>query len=162
MLKIQIWKENEILRKVSDKIKISEFKKYVKLWEKMIKHIKNSEHGWVWLAAPQIWENKRLIVVSLLKDRDDEEFTTLMMINPEITNHSDNIEKDIEWCLSLPWEKWKVSRFFQIKLNFIWKDLKEKILILEWLSARIIQHEIDHLDWILFTDRIKESKILVK
>ena len=157
MLHIETWKENKILRKVSEKIKHSEIKKYVKLWKEMMKYIKDPENGWVWLAAPQVWHNVRLIIVSLLKDRDDENFSSIMMINPEIIEHSNNTEKDIEWCLSVPWEKGKVSRFVKIKLKYIDEKAKEKILYLDTLSARIVQHEIDHLNWILFTDRLNNN-----
>ena len=124
----------------------------------MVKYIKNPEHWGVWLAAPQIWHNKRLIVVSLLKDWDSEEsFKTIMMINPVITDHSESKNEDIEWCLSVPWEKGKVARFSEIKLKYIDEKGKEKILYLKWLSARIVQHEVDHLNWLLFTDRLNDN-----
>ena len=161
MLHIETWKENKILRKVSEKIKHSDIKKYVKLGKEMMKYIKDPDNGWVWLAAPQVWHNVRLIIVSLLKDRDDENFSTLMMINPEILEHSNDTEKDIEWCLSVPWEKWKVSRYTKIKLKYIDEKSKEKTLYLDTLSARIIQHEIDHLDWILFTDKLAWNSLEV-
>jgi peptide deformylase len=154
MLKIETWKNNEILRAISEEIKKSELKEYIKLWEEMIKYIKNPKNWWIWLAAPQIWYNKRLIVVSLLKDREDESFKTVMMINPKIVDHSDKKVLDTEWCLSVPWEKWKVKRYNEIKLKYIDDKWKENKIILEWLRARIVQHEIDHLDWILFTDRL--------
>jgi peptide deformylase len=152
MLKIETWEENPILRKVAEKINDKDFKKYVKLWKEMVKHIKDPENWWVWLAAPQVGYSVRLIVVSLLKDREDENFKTLMMINPEIEEHSDETNCDTEWCLSIPWEKWDVERFNKIKLTFLDEKKSKKTLILEWLSARIVQHEIDHLDGKLFTD----------
>ena len=159
MLHIETWKENEILRKVSEKIKNYDIKKYIKLGKEMMKYIKDPDNWWVWLAAPQVWHNVRLIIVSLLKDRDDENFSTLMMINPEILEYSNDTEKDIEWCLSVPWIKWKVSRYTKIKLKYIDEKSKEKTLYLDTLSARIIQHEIDHLNWVLFTDRL-DSKLI--
>ena len=154
MLKIETWKDNKILRTISEPIKHSEIKKYKHLWADMMKYIKNPKHGGIWLAAPQVWYNKRLIVVSLLKDREDESFKTIIMINPEILKHSN--EKDInnEWCLSLPKEKWRVERYHKIKLKYLDEKWKENKLVLEWLRARIVQHEIDHLDWILFTDKL--------
>ncbi len=154
MLNIEIWKKNKILRKVSIKIKKDDIKKYVKIGKEMIKYIKNPENWWIWLAAPQVGYNIRLIVVSLLKDRDDENFSTIMMINPEIIEHSTSMEKETEGCLSLPWEKGKVSRYIEIKLKYTDEKAKEKILYLNHLSSRIVQHEIDHLDWILFIDRL--------
>lgn len=154
MLKVETWNDNNILRTVSEDIKIFEFKKYVKLGQEMIKYIKNPKHWGVWLAAPQIWHNKRLIVVSLLKDWDSEEsFKTIMMINPVITDHSESKNEDVEWCLSVPWKKWKVLRYDNIKVIYQNEKWHEKTLILEWLRARIVQHEVDHLDWVLFIDK---------
>jgi len=156
MFHIETWLNNQILRTVSEEIKLSEIKKYVKIWNEMIKYIKEPKNSWVWLALPQIGENKRLIVVSLLKDREDESFKTIMMINPVILEHSDKKVSDKEWCLSVPWEKWKVKRYQTIKLKYVDEKWKTNTIILEWLRARIVQHEIDHLDWILFVDRLEE------
>lgn len=154
MLKIETWKQNEILRTKSQEIKVSEMNTYIKLGKEMIKYIKNPDNRWVWLAAPQIGHNVRLIVVSLLKDRDDENFSTVMMINPKIIEHSKECEVEWEWCLSVPWEKWDVERFSRLKLSYIDENKKEKIILLSGVSARIVQHEIDHLDGILFTDKV--------
>ncbi len=154
MLKVQTWINNEILREKSEKIKINEIKKYEKLGNEMIKYIKNPNNGWVGLAAPQVWVNKRLIIVSLLRDRDDEDFKTIMMINPEILEHSETKDKEEEWCLSVPGAKWKVERYLTIKLKYLDNKWKEKALRLQGLSARIVQHEIDHIDWVLFVDKL--------
>jgi peptide deformylase len=159
MLHIEIWKENKILRTISTKIESKEIKKYSKIGLEMKKYIKNPKNWWVWLAAPQVWYNKRLIIVSLLKDWDDEDFPTIMMINPEILDNSSEKEKATEWCLSVPKEKWEVARYIEIKLQYLDEKWKTKILILEWLSSRIVQHEIDHLDWILFTDKLEKKTI---
>ena len=154
MLKVETWINNEILRENSEKIKLSEIKKYEKLGWEMIKYIKDPENGWVGLAAPQIGVNKRLIVVSLLKDRDDEDFKTIMMLNPEILEHSETTDKEEEWCLSVPGAKWKVERYLTIKLSYLDNKGKQKILRLNGLSARIVQHEIDHINWVLFVDKL--------
>lgn len=156
MLKIETWNENPILRRVADKITDKNFNEAIKLGREMLKYIKDPENGWVWLAAPQVWHSIRLIIVSLLKDREDENFKTLMMINPEIIEHSNNTECDSEGCLSIPGEKWDVPRYKTIKLSYIDEKKSKKTLILEWLSARIVQHEIDHLDGKLFTDYLNK------
>ncbi len=157
MLKIETWKDNEILRKISEEVEASEVKKYLKLWKDMIKYLKDPDNNWVWLAAPQVWVNKRMIAVSLFKEDDDESYATIMMINPKIMEHSDTTEIDEEWCLSIPWEKGKVCRYSEIKLKFLDMKWKEKTLILNWLNARIVQHEIDHLNGVLFTDKIAKD-----
>lgn len=156
MLKIETGKQNEILRTISEEIKSQELSTYIKLGKEMIKYIKNPDNRWVWLAAPQVWYNKRLIVVSLLKNRDDENFQTVMMINPEILEHSTECEIEWEWCLSVPGENGEVERFLSIKLRYIDENKKQRIILLSWVSARIVQHEIDHLNGILFTDKTKK------
>lgn len=153
-MKIETWENNEILRKISDKISKDEIKKYVAIWKEMIKYIKNPKNLWVWLARPQIWINKRLIVVSLLKDREDETFQTIMMFNPEILEFSSETNLENEWCLSVPETRWKVERSNNIKISFLDEKWIEKVLKLNWVRARIVQHEIDHLNWVLFTDRV--------
>lgn len=158
MLNIEQWEKNTILRTVSEKIKKKDLKKYIKLAKEMLKYIKNPDNWGVGLAAPQVGYNKRLIIVSLLKDWEDESYPTIIMINPEILNHSDDKQISDEGCLSLPWETWKVPRYKSIKLKYFDEKFNEKILKLDWLKSNIVQHEIDHLDWILFTDRIKEAE----
>lgn len=156
MLKIETWENNEILRTIAKEVKPNELNNAIKLWKEMLKYIKNPKNAWVWLAAPQVWHSLRVIIVSLLKDREDENFKTVIMINPEILEHSENTCSEEEWCLSLPWKKGNVERFDSIKLSYTDEKKSKKILILKGLSARIVQHEIDHLNWILFTDYLKK------
>ncbi len=156
MFEIQTGKDNPILRAVSEPIKKSEWKQYAKLGEKMVKYIKEPDHAGVGLAAPQIWENKRIIVVSLLKNWDDEQFPTLMMLNPEIVEASEETYDEIEeGCLSLPTTpKGYVSRHKDIKLRYFDEKGKEKTLRLSGLASVIVQHEIDHLDGVLYIDKL--------
>lgn len=155
MFKIETWENNPILRTPAKKVLDKDFKRTVKLGKDMIKYIKNPENLWVWLAAPQIWIWINLVVVSMLKDRDDENFKTIMLINPKILEYSKETDIEIEWCLSIPWKKWKVERPIKIKLTFQDEKNTTKILILEWLQARIIQHELDHINGKLFIDYLK-------
>ena len=161
-LKVEIWKNNEILRAVSQEIKANEINKYSKIWEEMVKFVKNSSNWWVWLAAPQIWISKRLICVSLLKSYNDDNFKTIFMINPKIIEKWEKLIIDEEWCLSVPGEIWKVERYDEIKLFFLDMKARENILFLKWISSRIVQHEIDHLDWILFIDKIAKKEVIDK
>jgi peptide deformylase len=86
---------------------------------------------------------------------------TIPMINPEIISHSDETEFGEEGCLSLPGKWGQVERYREILVQFKdWKGEK-RVLKLEGFNARIVQHEIDHLDGILFTDYLKaEDNIL--
>ncbi|QFR39765.1 peptide deformylase [Candidatus Gracilibacteria bacterium 28_42_T64] len=154
MLHIETGTNNQVLRKVSDQVKQSEIKKIEKLGNQMIKYVKNPDNNGVGLAAPQVGVNKRLIVVSLLKDRDDEDFKTIMMINPEILTHSDNMDKEEEGCLSIPGMKGNVERYHTIKLKYLDGKGKDRVLLLEGVSSRIVQHEIDHINGVLFVDKL--------
>jgi peptide deformylase len=160
--KIETGEENEILRTISDPIRNDEIRKYRSLAEDMVKHIKNPDNGGIGLAAPQVWVNKRLIVVSLMHDYEDENYRTIAMINPEIIEHSEDTCSDTEWCLSVPGETGDVERWSAVKVSFLDIDGKKYVMKLSDLAARIVQHEIDHLDGVLFTDRLEENILLKK
>lgn len=160
-MNIEIGKNNEILRTISTPIDKNKYNSYVKLGKEMIKYIKNPDNWWVWLAAPQVGHNKRLIVASLPKDWDDESYPTIIMMNPEIIEHSEKKVLCEEWCLSLPQETGKVLRYTSIKMKYHDEKFNKKTLLLQWLQANIIQHEIDHLDWILFTDKIEKNTLFM-
>lgn len=152
---LEIGENNKILRTISTPIQLHELHKYRSLEKDMVKYIKNPKNRWVWLAAPQIGINKRLIVVSLLNDYQDDSYRTIAMINPEILSHSQETSIDEEWCLSLPGVHGNVRRYDQIKVQFIDIFWKKYILDLVGLSARVVQHEVDHIDGILFIDKLE-------
>ena len=161
-LKIETWDDNEILRTKSEIIKTQELKQYRSLAEDMVKHIKNPDNGGVGLAAPQVGVNKRLIVVSLMQDYEDEGYRTIAMINPEIIEHSSETCTDTEGCLSVPGESGEVTRYNWVKVTFLDPEGRKYAMKLENLAARIVQHEIDHLNGVLFTDKVEEKVVLQK
>ncbi len=158
MTKFQIeqWDTNSILRAVSQPVQDNEIRKYKSIAQDMIKYIKNPDNKWVGLAAPQIGISKRLIVVSLMNSYDDEIYRTIAMFNPVILEHSSDTCTDTEWCLSVPGETGDVKRWRTVRITFMDIEGRKQILSLENLAARIVQHEIDHLDGVLFTDKIEE------
>jgi len=155
MFKIETWENNPILRKVGEKITEKNYKEAIKLGKKMLKYIKDPDNWGIGLAAPQIGQSLKLVVLWLPKTREDENFKYHMMINPEILEYSKEKEFDEEWCLSVPWVKWKVERPKKIKVSYQDEKSSKKTLILEWLQARIVQHELDHINWKLFIDYLK-------
>ena len=136
---------NPILRKKSieinkNKINSKEMKEFcANMSETMIK-----KDG-VGLAAPQVGKNIRFIVVNI-------ENKITCMINPVITKKSWAKEFGEEGCLSVPDTFGKVKRHKKIKCLYYDNNGKKQIISAEKLTARIIQHEIDHLDGILFID----------
>jgi peptide deformylase len=143
---------NPILRKKSDEINTKELlKKEMKELLLDMEETMNEKDG-AGLAAPQIGKNIRLIVIS-------HEKKTIFLINPVITKKSWARKIEEEGCLSVVNEKGEiiyapVSR--HKKINCIYLDEKgnKKTLAAENMLARVIQHEIDHLDGILFIDRL--------
>lgn len=104
------------------------------------------------LAAPQVNLGRRIIVV----DPGDDARHKIALINPEITGSSDITEPYEEGCLSLPGLNADVVRPAEICLTAV--NLKGKKVEIEagGIMARVIQHEIDHLNGILFIDRIEK------
>lgn len=106
----------------------------------------------VGLAAPQIDISQRVIVVEYAEE-EDEKPKSFAVINPEIIKTSEETELGIEGCLSIPNLVGEVERFSAVVVKGLNKQGKPiKIKSSGWL-ARIFQHEIDHLEGILFTDR---------
>lgn len=162
MLYIETWKNNPILRTICDPIRKNEWKQYVQLGREMRNYIKDPVNAWVGLAAPQIWVTKRVIVASLIHDWKEKHFSTVIMINPEILEASSETICDIEeGCLSLPKsKKGYVKRHKDIKVLYHDESMKKRILRLSWLASVIVQHEIDHLNGILYIDKlIPEKKV---
>jgi len=109
------------------------------------------------LAAPQVGVPFRLIVVDTEWNREDGERNPLILVNPEISEH----EGEITWtegCLSVPDFEAEVERSQRVRL--VAQDLEgqEVDIIADELSAVCFQHEVDHLDGVLFIDRISRLK----
>src|SRR3954447_12959481 len=116
-------------------------------------------HG-VGLAAPQVHEPVRLFVASLdtgdaSPDEDPEEPELVVVINPEITVVGSDIVDDWEGCLSIPDIRGRVPRAREIKVRALDRDGNRVELSAQDYRARVIQHETDHLDGILFFDRMR-------
>ena len=117
----------------------------------------------VGIAAPQISQPYRLfIVASHPNDRYPHAPTMppTAMVNPRILHHDREIVKDWEGCLSVPNVRGLVPRYQTIEVEYTTRQGETKHEILTGFIARIFQHELDHLDGILFTDRVKNSEDL--
>ncbi|MBN1879528.1 peptide deformylase [bacterium] len=108
------------------------------------------------LAAPQVGVSLRMIIVTY--GIDVEKPDPRVIINPEIIWHSDEMESAEEGCLSVPDETGFVPRWSEIRIRGMTLDGDEfEELLIGW-TARIFQHETDHLDGILFVDRLSFLK----
>src|SRR5689334_2593830 len=115
-------------------------------------------HG-VGLAAPQIHEGLRLFV-ALLDEEPDKDSEAIAVINPEITPNSDATEDGWEGCLSIPDIRGMVPRFSDITVRALDRDGRATELRLKDFPARVAQHETDHLDGVLFFDRMASMQSL--
>ena len=139
-------KKSERLEKVDSNIK--------KLMDDMLETMYGAPG--IGLAAVQVGILKRLVVIDISKD--NEKKNPLFLINPELTFKSKNISSYEEGCLSLPGQFAEVERPAECHLNYIDYHGKEKKLKADGLLATCIQHEIDHLNGILFIDYLSKLK----
>ena len=115
------------------------------------------------LAAIQVGVPKRAIVIDLT--RNDEKKNPLYFVNPEIISNSDKHGTYEEGCLSVPGQFAEINRPDKCKVKYLDYNGKEQILEAQGLLATCIQHEIDHLEGILFIDylsKLKKSMIVKK
>lgn len=143
--------DNTILRTVSKRVaKVTpEIRKFAQEMTKTM----FAENG-VGIAAPQCGRNIRMAIVRLNPGEKNE--IVFPIINPEIISPSEEMEDGEEGCLSLRGFWGKVMRHSHLLLRFTNIKGQDQSLLLEHFNARIIQHEVDHLDGKLFIDRAHE------
>lgn len=114
------------------------------------------EANGVGLAATQVGVLKQLLVVDLSGD-DENESNPIAIINPEILEEDGELEME-EGCLSIPDIREPVTRAQKIRLRYNDPSMKLKVLETDGLLARVIQHEMDHLNGVLFVDHLSAAK----
>jgi peptide deformylase len=115
-------------------------------------------HG-VGLAAPQVHEDVR-VFVGLLEEEPGAKSEAVALINPEITPEGPDRQDGWEGCLSIPDIRGMVPRFTSIIVKALDRDGRAVELRLKNFAARVAQHETDHLDGILFFDRMTSMQSL--
>ncbi len=147
--------KNKLIRKKSLEVKNIDNK--VKEIIESVNYVMNTYNG-IGFAAIQIGILKRIIAIDLTKNQDDKLIKPIKinLINPVILSKSERQEYATEGCLSVPGRQGKVERHFWVEVEgytlgggYFHKKLYE-------LAARVVQHEIDHLDGILFIDKLKK------
>ena len=120
-----------------------------------------NEYQGVGLAAPQVHESIRLFVAGFApggddddEDEEQERVPQMALINPEITPATEELVEDWEGCLSIPDLRGRVPRARQIVVRALDRRGKPVELRASGFTARVIQHETDHLDGVLFLDRM--------
>ena len=122
------------------------------------------EYQGIGLAGPQVHEPLRLFIAGLQEDaRSDDDDPTIVpvaIVNPEIVPIGSDMATDWEGCLSIPDIRGKVPRYKRVKVRAFDREGTRIELQLADLAARVVQHENDHLDGVLFFDRMKGFETL--
>jgi peptide deformylase len=151
--------DNPVLRKKARPIKTFD-EGLQTLIEDMIETMR--EANGVGLAGPQVNQSLRLAVVETLPDYDEEgnaiegSRDLIVLVNPEIVWDSKETIEGIEGCLSIPGWVGEVARHESIRVRALDRYGKKIRLRLNEWTARIVQHEIDHLDGVLYIDRLTD------
>lgn len=113
-------------------------------------------HNGVGLAAPQIAVSQRVTVIDV--ERKDDKPKLIELVNPTIVELSDQIVEGDEGCLSFPGESEQVNRPQQVRVKAFDRHGKSFEIETQGLLSRALQHEIDHLDGVLFIDKLSRIK----
>jgi peptide deformylase len=117
-----------------------------------------NEYQGVGLAAPQVHEGLRLFVAGF--EEPEQRVPLITAINPEIVAVGRDMDEDWEGCLSIPDVRGRVPRHRVVQLRALDRRGKRFELTLEGFAARVVQHETDHLNGVLFLDRMKSFESL--
>lgn len=147
---------DKILRKKVEKVNEIDIKT-IELIKDMFETMRNA-HG-IGLAANQVGADKAIFIVDVSVIEGLEDIKPMVFINPEIIEFSDEEIEIEEGCLSIPDIRANVCRAKEIVIRYHDADLVEKELKADELLARVIQHEFDHLNGILFIDKIEEEEL---
>ena len=154
-----------ILRNKTKDIPINEIKSEntQKIIEKMIKTMR--KHNGAGLAANQIYEPIRICIIEVLDNPRYKHLNTIpfkVLINPKVIIKKDTATfNSYEGCLSVPNLRGKVKRYNTINVTYYTMDAKKITEDIKGLESIVYQHEIDHLDGYLFTDKVEDNSTLV-
>ncbi len=147
---------NPVLRQKTKKIENID-DKLIEIINDMFETMYNADG--IGLAANQVGLDISLFVMdSAAKSDDDSNYYPIVLINPEIISSSEEKSFYQEGCLSIPKVYEDVERPKEIEVKYYDQNMKEVITTLNALQARIFQHELDHLNGVLFFDRITPLK----
>jgi peptide deformylase len=155
-----------VLRRVAKpvdpkEIKTPDFQRFI---DDMIETM--HEYDGVGLAAPQVHRSVRVSVIEI--QDDNKRYKTkkpqvglTVFINPVLTPMSKEVGSYWEGCLSVPGLRGLVSRPNKVKVQYLDRDAKSQEFVAEGFLATVLQHEFDHLDGVLYIDRLDDTKKLV-
>ena len=152
----------EILKTMAKEVELTLIKDKMGIVDEMVK-IMRANKG-VGIAAPQVGVAERIVVIEI---GDNERYPNVakmpltIMINPQIYIIDGEKEDGYEGCLSVPGIRGLVPRYKRIKVDYINEKGEAQIKELEGFPARVAQHEIDHLNGIVFIERVEDKKSFI-
>lgn len=155
---------NPILRKKTSEVSASERRSedLARFLDDLVETMRDGMG--VGISAPQVYQSIRVIAIENVNNKrypDKPEFPLELIINPEIAVIGKEIEEDWEGCLSVDL-KGMVPRFKKIKYSGLDRKGRAFEKIASGFKARVIQHEVDHINGIVFLERMKNFKTLAK
>ena len=154
---------NPVLRKKAQIVP----KDYLKgdSFSQLLEDLKDSmkHYGGIGIAAPQIGVDLKVAIIELEgfnRYGEDIHFPRTVFVNPEIHFLTDQTRGFWEGCLSVPGLRGFVERPRKIRVAYLNEKGEEREIIAEGFLATVLQHELDHLEGILYVDRIKDIKLL--
>lgn len=154
---------NPVLRRPADLVPTKSIKSPIlqKFIDDMIETMR--EYSGVGLAGPQVHESLQIVVIEAHENPRYPQTPTIplaVLINPTVEPLTDETDEDWEGCLSIPDIRGKVPRYREVRVQAHDRDGKELDFSVKDFFARVIQHEHDHLQGILFLDRMKKLDTL--
>ena len=144
-----------VIRKISEPVKNIDSSEIRNLIDDMTATVKDANG--VGLAAPQIGISLRIFIIDSQPNErypNAPKFGPLAMINPKIISKGESKEKEWEGCLSIPGIRGHVARYKSLEVEYYTRDGKHHREKLDGFPAKVFQHELDHLDGIVFLDRL--------
>jgi peptide deformylase len=123
-----------------------------------------AQAGGVGIAAPQVGILKQLVIIASRptpRYPHAPEMSPAPMLNPQLVEHSEDMEKGWEGCLSVPGIRGLVPRYRSVTVDYLDRDGQPQRQILHDFVARIFQHEYDHLQGVVFIDRVESTHELM-
>ncbi len=151
-----------VLRQKSSKVDDTNSEQVVKVVEVMLNTL--SKSNGVGIAAPQVSESVRIVIIASRPSKrypSAPEMEPVIMFNPYFENLSEEVNKDWEGCLSIPGIRALVPRYEKIKVSYQNQQGTQQELLTDGFIARIFQHEYDHLDGLVYLDRVEDNKDII-
>lgn len=153
---------NPTLRQCAERIETVQDPKLQAIIDDLLQTM--TQAGGVGIAAPQVGILKQLVIIASRptpRYPHAPEMSPTPMLNPQLVEHSDETEKGWEGCLSVPGIRGLVPRYRSVTIDYVDRDGQPQRQILHDFVARIFQHEYDHLQGVVFIDRVESTRELM-